>query len=232
MARIILCALYSKLASCDYFLPSFSQTCSPSTTVVLSPFSNPPLVLCLPLHLRCFKEDIFVHLQACCCVPACDYPCINWELKSKRQKCLVLCDMGSHWYNAVFWLKFYWFRNYSKANDCLMLLMLLEEAGTGLGYGGEEGRKTALNMRDKVSNQSKQKTTSSRCFSVFFPIWGKMPRVWKEPFERGEKKKKKQMSKQSSRPSLNSYSLIIHILLSTYILFIIYPLPHKHTYTR
>ena len=71
-----------------------------------------------------------------------------------------------------------------------MLLMLLEEAGTGLGYGGEEGRKTALNMRDKVSNQSKQKTTSSRCFSVFFPIWGKMPRVWKEPFERGEKKKK------------------------------------------
>lgn len=185
MARIVLCALYSKLASCDYFLPSFSHTCS--STVVLSPFSNPPLFLCLPLHLRCFKEDIFVHLQARCCVPACDYPYINWEWKSKRQKCVVLCDMGSHWYSAVFWLKFYWFRNYFKANDCLMLLMLLEEGGTGLGYGGEEGRKTALNTSDKVSNQSKQKTTSSRCFSVFSPIWGKCQGFGKNPL-RGENK--------------------------------------------
>lgn len=85
--------------------------------------------------------------------------------------------MGFHWYNAVFWLKFYWFTNYSKANDSLMLLMLLEEAGTGLGYGGEEGRKTALNMRDKVSNQSKQKDYLLQVFLSFFPYMGKMPRV-------------------------------------------------------
>ena len=74
-----------------------------------------------------------------------------------------------------------------------MLLMLLEEAGTGLGYGGEEGRKTALNTRDKVSNQSKQKTTSSRCFSVFSPIWGKCQGFGKNPL-RGEKKTRCQSS--------------------------------------
>lgn len=68
-----------------------------------------------------------------------------------------------------------------------MLLMLLEEAGTGLGYGGEEVRKTALNTTDKVSNQSKQKDYLLQVFLSFFPYMGKMPRVWKEPFEGGKK---------------------------------------------
>ena len=46
-------------------------------------------------------------------------------------------------------------------------------------------QKTALNTRDKVSNQSKQKDYLLQVFLSFFPYMGKVPRVWKEPFAGG-----------------------------------------------